>query len=259
MRRKTARTAVRWISAFINMTLHGCSPADAGNIHSLSVVATIPGSEASLDKALGHRNGSHSEGRSPRLTMTHHSGRKAIGIRQSALGSGATAPPTPLILRSTVVQVRSKNPCLSSPPFERLLLEHCERVVANRRYQELIVQLELRFEGICPATHETAILRVADELLSNATEHGFYGRQRGHVFVHVVSRAGVGVRVSVSDDGWGFDSGPIIDGNGFHLLRQIGDLYMGASAGPFVANSAVTIIIPLCRCRAASDRAQSRL
>jgi two-component sensor histidine kinase len=97
--------------------------------------------------------------------------------------------------------------------------------------------------------HKITVLRVADELLSNAMEHGHYARQRGHVFVHIISRVGVGVQVSVSDDGWGFDSGPIIDGNGFHLLRMIGDLYVGtAKTAPFVAKTTVTVIIPLHRC-----------
>jgi two-component sensor histidine kinase len=126
-----------------------------------------------------------------------------------------------------------------------LLLEHCERILATGRSQELIVQLEFKVEGTCPATHEKTVLRVADELLSNAMEHGYDARLRGHVFVHVISRAGVGVQVSVSDNGWGFDSGPIIDGNGFHLLRQMGDLQIGAAAAPFEAHSTVTVIIPL--------------
>ena len=79
-------------------------------------------------------------------------------------------------------------------------------------------------------------------------EHGYYARQRGQVFVYVCCRAGVGVQISVSDDGWGFDSGPIVDGNGFHLLRMIGDLDVKtAKTAPFVAKTTVTVIIPLYR------------
>jgi two-component sensor histidine kinase len=171
-----------------------------------------------------------------------------ITIRQFVLGSGMMATPTPLILRSTVTQNYSQSSSPLISPFERSLQEHCEKILASGRSRELIVQLEVKFEGICPATHERTVLRVADELVSNGIEHGFSGRQRGHVFVHIVSRAGVGVRVSVSDDGCGFDSGPIIDGNGFHLLRQIGDLYAGAAVeAPFAANTAITVVIPLQR------------
>jgi hypothetical protein len=180
--------------------------------------------------------------------MTYMSGRNVIGLRQSVVASGATATHAPLTLRSTVVQGGVQYHSSPRPPFEWLLLEHCENIVTSGRSRELVVQLELKFEGICPATHEKTVLRVADELLSNAIEHGFYGRQRGQVFVHVVSRAGVGVLVSVSDDGWGFDSTPIIDGNGFNLLRLIGELYFGAAAVPFVAKTAVSVVIPLRRC-----------
>jgi hypothetical protein len=251
MRRETVLTTLRWISAFVNVTLHSCLPAYAGDFHGLSVVATIDSDEASLEYASVQRNGcNHSEGRDQRLTMTHHGGRKMTDMWQSAGASEATAASTPLLLRSTVFQDGSQDSCPSDRSFEQLLLEHCERILSGGRSQTLIVQLELGFEGSCPETHEKTVLRVADELLSNAMEHGFYCRERGHVFVHVVSRAGVGVQVSVSDDGWGFDSGPIIDGNGFHLLRQIGDLYMGAVAGPFWAKTGVTVIIPLHHCRA---------
>jgi two-component sensor histidine kinase len=146
---------------------------------------------------------------------------------------------------------RSRGPSQPRRAFEELLFEHCERILSSGRSQKLVVQLELRFEGVCPSTNEKTVLRVADELLSNAMEHGYYARQRGHVFVHVISRVGVGVQVSVSDDGWGFDSDPVIDGNGFHLLRMIGDLYVGtAKTAPFVAKATVTVIIPFHRCRA---------
>ena len=174
-------------------------------------------------------------------------------MRQFFLGSRALldsetmTKSTPLVLRTTITKERPRNPSPEGPPFERLLLEHCEKIVADSRSREFMVQLEVRSEGHCPVTHENTVLRVADELLSNAMDHGFYSRQRGHLFVHVVCPPAVGVQVSVSDDGWGFDSGPIIHGNGFHLLRQIGELFLGAPAGPFLAKAAVTVVIPLNR------------
>ena len=143
----------------------------------------------------------------------------------------------------------------SGHPFEESLLEQCERIVADSHSQKLTVQLEMRLEGVCPTTHEKTVLRVVDELLTNAMEHGFWARQRGCVFVHVITRPGGGVQVSVSDNGWGFDSGTVVDGNGFHLLRMIGELYLGVSAvAPIVAKTTVTVIIPLHPCRAAASR-----
>jgi hypothetical protein len=236
MRHIKVLTTLQWISAFANVTLHSCSPARG---------------DAILDYASVYQSeGDHSEGRSQHLTKTHHGGPNTIDIWQSALNSGATAAPTPSILRSTILQDRSQGSSHSRRIFEELLLEHCQGMLTRGRSQTPIMQLELRFEGICPTTHEKTVLRVADELLSNAVEHGYYARQRGHLVVHVISRADVCVQVSVSDDGWGFGSGPIIDGNGFRLLRQIGDLYIGAAPGPFVAKATVTVILPFHRCRA---------
>lgn len=180
--------------------------------------------------------------------MTHHRSRN-VTDRQLALDSATPAASTPLTLKATIIPGGSRGPSQPRRAFEEFLLEHCERILASGRSHKLVLQLELRFEGICPSMHKITVLRVADELLSNAMEHGHYARQRGHVFVHIISRVGVGVQVSVSDDGWGFDSGPIIDGNGFHLLRMIGDLYVGtAKTAPFVAKTTVTVIIPLHRC-----------
>jgi glucose-6-phosphate-specific signal transduction histidine kinase len=169
-----------------------------------------------------------------------------ILTRRSDLGCRMTAAPVSSTLRSTIIKERSRNPSTQKIPFERLLLEHCEKIVAGGSYEGLTVQIELKCEGTCPVTHEKAVLRVTDELLSNSIEHGFYSRQTGRVFVHVSSRATNCVQVSVSDDGWGFDDGPIIPGNGFYLLQQIGDLRLGAAAaGPFVAKTAITVVIPL--------------
>jgi hypothetical protein len=180
--------------------------------------------------------------------VTHNRGRN-VTDRQFILDSATPAVSAPLILRSTIITGRSQGSSQPRRAFEELLLVHCERILASARSQKFVAQFELRFEGICPDTHEKTVLRVTDELLSNAMEHGYYARQRGHVFVHVSCRVGVGVQISVSDDGWGFDNGPIVDGNGFHLLRMIGDLYVGtAKTAPFPAKTTVTVIVPLHRC-----------
>jgi hypothetical protein len=169
-------------------------------------------------------------------------------MKRSGLVEGTISVPSPSTLRSSVIKERFRCPSARPVPFERVLLEHCERIAAGGSCRQLLVRIERMIEGACPVTHEMIVLRVVDELLSNAIEHGFYRRQRGRVLVHVASRATAGLEVSVSDDGWGFDSGPIIDGNGFHLLRQIGDLRFGAAAAPFVAKAAVTLVTPLPRC-----------
>lgn len=168
-------------------------------------------------------------------------------MRHFALDDGIRLMPAPPTLRSTVFRDRTHSHAIRRVPFERLLLEHCERILASARGRKLVVHLDLKFEGACPGSHETTVLRAADELLSNSLEHGLYHRQRGRVFVHVICRVATGVQVSVSDDGWGFDGGRIIDGNGFLLLRQLGALHLAAPPGPFVANAAVTLVIPLQR------------
>ena len=73
MRYRKVRAALPWISTFLNVTLHCCTPAHAENIHGLSVVATGPYHDTSLD----------------------HWVRRAGygGIWQTAFGRGATGAP----------------------------------------------------------------------------------------------------------------------------------------------------------------------
>lgn len=128
--------------------------------------------------------------------------------------------------------------------LEAALLEQYEDILASYGTRSLAVRFELSLDGACPNTHHAAVLRVTNELLSNAVDHGFYGRQRGNLRVDVACRANAAVHVAVSDDGWGFDPGRVVEGNGLHLLRQIGELRFEASAAPFVTRVAVTLGIP---------------
>jgi hypothetical protein len=80
MRHRKVRTAFHWITTFINVTLHSCAPAYADDIKGPTVVATIPGNEAGLDRVSARR------GTQPELSMTHQIGCEVIGIRQSVFG-----------------------------------------------------------------------------------------------------------------------------------------------------------------------------
>jgi len=130
--------------------------------------------------------------------------------------------------------------------FEERLRTRCEAVARSAAARGAFVRLGLQVDGVCPATHHNPVLRAADELISNSLEHGFCNCRSGRVFVQVASRAAVGVQIAVSDDGWGFGSNPIVDGNGFRLLRELGDIWFGASTSPFAAGAAVTLVMPAC-------------
>jgi hypothetical protein len=82
MRYRKVRTALHWISTFVNVTLHCCAPAHAEDINGLSVVATVPDHETSLDHAGPPAR--LRRGMQPSVSMTDRSGRKVIGIWQTA-------------------------------------------------------------------------------------------------------------------------------------------------------------------------------
>jgi two-component system, sensor histidine kinase PdtaS len=56
--------------------------------------------------------------------------------------------------------------------------------------------------GMVPAEDATALALVLTELVTNAVEHGFVGRERGTVEI-VAERTGASLRAEVADDGVG--------------------------------------------------------
>ena len=130
------------------------------------------------------------------------------------------------------------------PPFVRLLREQCEKIVTAHLAQELRVQLDLQVEGICPPSYQRMVVRVVDELVTNAMQHGFKNRAAGRVFVHIATRRTSGIHIAVCDDGCGFDSALVRSGNGFYLLRQIGYMTFQTWDGPFKPAAVISVRIP---------------
>jgi SAM-dependent methyltransferase len=135
------------------------------------------------------------------------------------------------------------------PDQERFSVEFAVAALAERiktaiDSRELAVRIDLSFDGICPAAYGTAVLWVAEELLTNAIEHGFYKRRRGQIFLHISTCIDSGIEILASDDGWGFGSELAVTGNGFLLLRQIGELSVNVRRSPPVASASVKVVIP---------------
>ena len=137
--------------------------------------------------------------------------------------------------------------------FDQALLEHCEAVLTAATRGSLAVVLDLAISARCPGPIRAAVFRIADELLTNAVEHGFYNRQRGRILLQLTARGLSELALCVFDDGWGFGHSPIIEGNGFHLLRQLGELSVNARGNPFGARTAVTVTVPVRRGRCSTS------
>lgn len=131
--------------------------------------------------------------------------------------------------------------------FDQALLEHCEAVLRAVSRGSLVVLLDLTISARCPEWIRGAVFRIADELLTNAVEHGFYNRQRGRILVQLTARGLSELALCVLDDGWGFGRNPITEGNGFHLLRQLGELSVNARGNPYGARTAVSVVVPVRR------------
>jgi two-component sensor histidine kinase len=124
------------------------------------------------------------------------------------------------------------------------ILRLAENIISSRRDQALTLRIALVLDVKPVETLRGAILRVIDELVTNACEHGFYGRASGSILITITSRAEDYIRLLVEDDGWGFPSGHVTDGNGFTLLRQLGELRTGARHGRLAEGALVTLAIP---------------
>jgi signal transduction histidine kinase len=100
---------------------------------------------------------------------------------------------------------------LTHPPDERFdlaLVQTVEELV-NRTGRRARFDVE---EGIeVPATTREALLRIVREAVTNASRHGGAG------VIEVGLENGDGLRLSVTDDGIGFDPANVVDGEGFGL------------------------------------------
>ena len=73
-----------------------------------------------------------------------------------------------------------------------------------------------------PPELETAIYRIVQEALTNATRHGYAGR----AVVEIVERNHT-IHLTVRDDGRGFDPAANTDGFGLHGMRERAELLGG--------------------------------
>jgi hypothetical protein len=108
--------------------------------------------------------------------------------------------------------------------------------------QGLSLTISVSSKGVFPESYASTALRVVDELLCNAIEHGFYKCRRGQILLEITSCA-ERIYIVAHDDGWGFGRIKTVDGNGFLLLRQIGDVKISHGAHPFKA--CVGVVVPL--------------
>ena len=127
--------------------------------------------------------------------------------------------------------------------FDIALLGVCGAVLAAMAPPGFTIQLHLKPSGECPTSHRHTVLRVVSELLGNALEHGFYARSAGRVSIGIVADDNGSVSVSVSDDGWGLGSDPVVNGNGFALLGTLGAVRLTSTdaRSPFVTVATVRL------------------
>lgn len=136
-----------------------------------------------------------------------------------------------------------QSPLPSVLSFDRALKQFCSLTLAAIIGDDLTIELDVQVEAGCPEPPRHIVSRIVDELLCNAVEHAFYSLQRGRVCVRVERAGPDRIAIRVSDDGWGFGDGPIIEGNGFHLLRMMGVLQVGASRLPSVRGATVSVVL----------------
>ncbi len=127
--------------------------------------------------------------------------------------------------------------------LEQSLRAACGSITRSAAADGLHVRLGLQVSGAYLVAWRDWMVRAVSELVSNAVEHGFYRRQTGRVLVQVTYSPDAETQVVVSDDGWGFPAEPVIDGNGFRLLRSLGVLQIEANADPRSMRTVITLFV----------------
>jgi two-component sensor histidine kinase len=88
------------------------------------------------------------------------------------------------------------------------------------------IALSVEVKGLCPASLDETLVRVAHELIGNAVKHGMHVRLIGRIDVVVQTVAGT-TTLTVSDDGWGYASEPA-PGEGLALAGMLTEKLGGA-------------------------------
>ena len=78
--------------------------------------------------------------------------------------------------------------------------------------------------GLIPAQYASSLALVMTELITNAVEHGFEGRERGTITV-TARREGDDVHVTIADDGVGLTHEPT--GLGSSIVRTLVENELG--------------------------------
>ena len=69
------------------------------------------------------------------------------------------------------------------------------------------IGVQVLVTGDCPAGLRRTVIQVAQEFIANAMKHGFHARAHGTLRISLSGAQGLPVRLLVSDDGWGLDTG----------------------------------------------------
>jgi two-component sensor histidine kinase len=98
-------------------------------------------------------------------------------------------------------------------------------VVGLMRDPDQMLRVGVSVRGACPSRLREAVLRTANELLSNAVKHGMKGRSNGRITVRLVSDRD-STNLTVVDNGWGFSGSPR-RGEGLSLAHSLAARYGG--------------------------------
>lgn len=102
----------------------------------------------------------------------------------------------------------------------------CANVVELMSDPAQTVQIGVSVRGECPVEVRDSVVRVAHELVANAMKHGMRNRPRGRISVRLVAEAGGPTRLTVADDGHGFQGRPRF-GEGLSVARMLAEQHEG--------------------------------
>ncbi|HET6606034.1 MAG TPA: ATP-binding protein [Rhodopila sp.] len=115
-------------------------------------------------------------------------------------------------------------------------------MVEMMREPDQVIRTGVSVRGNCPEPVREAVIRCAHELVGNAVKHGIKGRPHGRVAVRLVT-AGALTTLTVTDNGWGFDSPPHF-GEGLTLARLFAERAGGSLELDGVDGTSATVTLP---------------
>jgi two-component sensor histidine kinase len=149
-----------------------------------------------------------------------------LGLQSSAQSRKAAAQMVSRLCRAAEVSDQLFGSQSAAIPLADRLRTLGETLIAALGWPRQKIRLHVSVEAACPFVLHDIVLRVANEMITNAVRHGMVSRPAGQIEIIIKESSEGNSVLTVRDDGWGLLP-QAIEGEGSRLIQELSAPYGG--------------------------------